>query len=137
MRPYVVKEIVHADGSITSTKPKILGAPITERTATTLTTMLVDVVDHGFDKGQVAGYDVAGKTGTAQIPDKINGGYLEDDQYIHDFVGFAPAFAPRFTILIKIEKPQGIKFASRSLSPVFANIADFLLRYFKIPPTRG
>ncbi len=136
MRPYVVKEIVHAGGAVTSTKPKILGVPIKERTASTLTSMLVSVVDNGFDQGRVAGYDVAGKTGTAQIPDKKNGGYLEGDQYIHDFVGFAPAYAPRFTVLIKIEKPQGIKFASRSLSPVFADIADFLLRYFKIPPTR-
>lgn len=136
MRPYVVKEIVHAGGAVTATKPKILGVPIKERTAATLTSMLVGVVDRGFDKGQVTGYDVAGKTGTAQIPDKKNGGYLEGDKYIHDFVGFAPAYAPRFTILIKIEKPQGIKFASRSLSPVFADIAGFLLRYFKIPPTR-
>lgn len=136
MRPYVIKEIVHADGSVTATKPQIIGAPITEKTAATLTAMLVDVVDRGFDQGKVTGYDVAGKTGTAQIPDKVNGGYLGGDQYIHDFVGFAPAYAPRFTILIKIKKPQGIKFASRSLSPVFADIAGFLLHYDKIPPTR-
>lgn len=136
MQPYVAKEIVHGDGSVTSAKPKILGTPITEKTASTLTSMLVDVVDNGFDKGQVPGYDVAGKTGTAQIPDKVHGGYLTEDQFIHDFVGFAPAYAPRFTILIKMERPKGIKFASRSLSPVFADIASFLLRYFKIPPTR-
>ena len=136
MRPYVVREIVHGDGSVTPTKTKILGTPITERTASTLTSMLVDVVDNGFDKGQVAGYDVAGKTGTAQIPDRVRGGYLIEDQFIHDFVGFAPAYAPRFTVLLKMERPRGIKFASRSLSPVFADIAGFLLRYFKVPPTR-
>ncbi len=136
MRPYVVKEIVYADGTRKQTLPKIIGTPIREQTAGTLTAMLVDVVDHGFDQGRVSGYDVAGKTGTAQIPDKVNGGYLEDNQYIHDFVGFAPAYAPRFVILLKMVRPQGIKFASRSLSPVFSDIAEYLLRYFKIPPTR-
>lgn len=135
MRPYVVKEIVHADGSRSPTKPEIIGVPIRESTSSTIKSMLVDVVDKGFDKAQVVGYDVAGKTGTAQIPDG-KGGYLEQKQYIHDFVGFAPAYAPRFTVLIRMDRPQGITFASRSLSPVFGDIAQFLLRYLNIPPTR-
>ncbi len=134
LEPYMVKEIVHPDGSTTPTQTKIIGSPITEKTSTTMKTMLVSVVDKGFDAGRVAGYDVAGKTGTAQIPAQ-GGGYLADT-YIHDFVGFAPAYAPRFVVLIKIERPQGIRFASRSLSPVFADVAQYLLRYFKIPPTR-
>lgn len=134
MQPYIVKEIIHSDGSTTPTKPKVIGNPITERSADIMKTMLVSVVDNGFDAGRVSGYDVAGKTGTAQIPKK-DGGYLED-QYIHDFVGFAPAYAPRFVVLIKMERPQGIRFASRSLSPVFADITQYLLRYLKIPPTR-
>jgi stage V sporulation protein D (sporulation-specific penicillin-binding protein) len=135
MRPYVVKEIIHPDGTHQRIEPQIIGSPITQKTSNQLKSMLVDVVEKGFDKARIKGYDVAGKTGTAQIPDE-KGGYLGDNQFIHNFVGFAPAYAPRFTILIKMDRPKGIKFAADSLSPVFGDIARFLLRYFNIPPTR-
>ncbi|MBI4119190.1 MAG: penicillin-binding protein 2, partial [Parcubacteria group bacterium] len=136
MRPYLVKNIIRSDGSVIKTEPVILGAPITEKTSVKLKTMLVDVVEKGFDKARIAGYDVAGKTGTAQIPDP-RGGYLDNDQFIHDFVGFAPAYSPKFVVLIKMDRPKGIKFAADSLSPVFGDIARNLIRYFNIPPTRN
>ena len=137
MKPYVVKEIIRSDGSLVSTKPVVLGAPITEKTSVQLKSMLVDVVEKGFDKARITGYDVAGKTGTAQIPDPNGGGYFADEQFIHDFVGFAPAYSPRFVILIKMDRPKGIKFAADSLSPAFGDIARYLIRYFNIPPTRN
>jgi cell division protein FtsI (penicillin-binding protein 3)/stage V sporulation protein D (sporulation-specific penicillin-binding protein) len=136
MRPYVVKEIVHPDGTSVKTEPKVIGAPITEKTSSQIKSMLVDVVDKGFDKARITGYDIAGKTGTAQIPDPKGGGYLGDNQFVHDFLGFAPAYAPRFVVLIKMDKPKGIRFAADSLSPVFGDIARYLIRYFNIPPTR-
>ncbi|MEK7154139.1 MAG: penicillin-binding protein 2 [Patescibacteria group bacterium] len=136
MRPHLVKKIVYPNGTKTEIKPKIIGSPITEDAANKLKSMLADVVEKGFDKARIANYDVAGKTGTAQIPDG-RGGYLNNDQFIHNFVGFAPAYSPRFTILIKMDKPKGIKFAADSLSPVFGDIARFLIRYFNIPPTRS
>ena len=135
MWPHLLKEIVYPNGTKTEIKPKIIGSPITEDTANKLKSMLVDVVEKGFDKAKITNYDVAGKTGTAQIPDG-QGGYLANDQFVHNFVGFAPAYSPRFTILIKMDKPKGIKFAADSLSPVFGDIARFLIRYFNIPPTR-
>jgi cell division protein FtsI (penicillin-binding protein 3)/stage V sporulation protein D (sporulation-specific penicillin-binding protein) len=135
MRPHVVREIIYSDGSRKVIKPQIIGMPITQNTSNQLKSMLVDVVEKGFDKARVNGYEVAGKTGTAQIPDE-KGGYLKDNQFIHNFVGFAPAYNPRFTILIKMDRPKGIKFAADSLSPVFGDITRFLLRYFNIPPTR-
>jgi len=135
MQPYLVKKIIHPDGTEVETKPKIMGAPISEKTSAQLKSMLVDVVEKGFDKARIAGYDVAGKTGTAQIPDP-KGGYLENNQFIHNFVGFAPAYSPQFVVLIKMDKPKGIKFAADSLSPVFGDIARFLIRYFNIPPTK-
>ncbi|MEK7506522.1 MAG: penicillin-binding protein 2 [Patescibacteria group bacterium] len=140
LRPYLVREIVNQDGSKQVAKPKILGSPISEKTARDLQSMLIDVVDKGFDKARIKGYAVAGKTGTAQIPNSTATsageiGYLSN-QFIHNFVGFAPADNPRFTVLIKMDRPQGIKFAADSLSPVFGEIARYLIRYFNIPPTR-
>jgi len=134
MRPYVVASRKTDDGRRTDTVPEVAGTPFSAATAAMLRQMLVSVVDNGFDKARIPRYDVAGKTGTAQIASP-DGGYLEG-QYNHSFVGFAPASDPRFTILIKMEKPQGITFAADSLSPVFKDIALFLLNYLNIPPTR-
>lgn len=134
MRPYVVAKIITEGGAETVTKPEISGIPFTEKTAAKLRAMLVNVVEKGFDKARIKGYALAGKTGTAQIPDS-HGGYLEK-QYIHTFAGFGPADAPRFVILIKMERPQGITFAADSLSPVFRDIAGYLINYYAIPPSQ-
>jgi cell division protein FtsI (penicillin-binding protein 3)/stage V sporulation protein D (sporulation-specific penicillin-binding protein) len=135
MKPQLAESIIRPDGATEQIKPEIIGAPISEETARQMQKMLVDVVDKGFDKARIKGYDIAGKTGTAQIPGG-DGGYLTDDQFIHNFVGFAPAYSARFAVLIKIDKPQGIKFAADSLSPVFGDISRYLIRHFNVPPTR-
>lgn len=134
MRPYVVSAVRNEHGDRTETKPEVIGTPFSARTASLLRTMLTSVVDNGFDKARIPRYDVAGKTGTAQIASP-KGGYLEG-QYNHSFVGFAPASDPRFVILIRMEKPRGITFAADSLSPVFKDMALFLINYLNIPPTR-
>ncbi len=133
MRPYIVDRIIKEGKQIT-TQPEVVSIPISEKTAGKLQTMLVSVVDNGFDRARIKGYEIAGKTGTAQIPDG-SGGYSENI-FIHNFLGFAPAHDAKFVVLIKMDKPQGITFAADSLSPVFRNIASFLLNYYNIPPTR-
>lgn len=135
MRPYVVASIRDEQGREQKTEPEVIGTPFLAKTAVTLRQMLTSVVDNGFDKARIPRYDIAGKTGTAQIADPINGGYL-DGWYNHSFAGFAPASEPRFVIFIRMERPQGITFASDSLSSVFRDIALFLLNYYNVPPTR-
>jgi len=134
MRPFLVKKIVYSDGTEIITKPEIVGEPISSKTAKELTKMMVSVTENGFGRpARVSGYNIAGKTGTAQIPDLEKGGYFEEET-IHTFVGFAPAFNPKFIILIKIDKPQGIRFASDSVGPVFKRLAEYLFNYLEIPP---
>lgn len=134
MRPYIVERIIKEGGEEVKVQPEVVGIPISEKTAVKLQSMLVSVVDNGFDKARIKGYDVAGKTGTAQVPDG-SGGYSEKE-FIHNFVGFAPAYNAKFVVLIKMDKPKGIQFAADSLSPVFKEITAFLLNYYNIPPTR-
>ena len=88
---------------------------------------------HGKHAG-VSGYWVAGKTGTAQIA-AAGGGY-EDDAFIGSFVGFAPVDDPEFVMLVKIERPTDVKWAESSAAPLFGEIAEFLLNYRQIPPSR-
>jgi len=134
MRPYVVDAIRDDHGGLKITQPQIMGTPFSAKTASLLRAMLTSVVDNGFDKARIPRYDVAGKTGTAQIASP-DGGYLEK-QYNHSFIGFAPSSDPKFVIFIRMEKPQGITFAADSLSPAFRDMALFLLNYYSIPPTR-
>lgn len=135
MKPYIVDEVKLPDGTTKKTQPQEVRQVVSAETAAKVTSMMVEVVKQGFDKhAGVEGYQVAGKTGTAQLPDS-KGGYSED--FIHSFIGFAPASDPKFLILIKIEKPKGNVFASNTLPPFFGDLANYLLNYYEIPPDRS
>jgi cell division protein FtsI/penicillin-binding protein 2 len=136
MKPYVIDETRSPDGTIHKTKPQLVNQVISSRTSRLISGMLVDVVERGHGKrAAVPGYYVGGKTGTAQIPNPRGGGYLPDAT-IGTFVGFAPIDHPRFSMLIKIERPTTVEFAESSAAPVFGQMAAFLLSYFHVPPER-
>jgi len=132
MKPYFVEKIVQSDGKEIKTQPQVLRQVVSPLAASELTAMLVSTVRNGYDKIKVKNYFVAGKTGTAQIPNADKPGY--SDQTIHSFAGYAPAYNPKFLIYLQMEKPQGIEFASDSLAPVFSDLTQYLLNYYEIPP---
>lgn len=135
MRPFLVEKIKKIDGEEITTETKTVRQVISPESADDLVRMMVNVVENGHAKAaRVSGYDIAGKTGTAQVPDPEKGGY--SDKTIHTFVGFAPAFDPQFIILIKLNNPQGIRFAESSVVPVFKNLAEYLFNYLEIPPSK-
>ena len=135
MKPYIVDEIKHPDGSVEKQAPQFLRQIILAKTASTLSAMLGSVVKYGHAKrAQVPGYFIAGKTGTAQVANEETGKYYED-RSIHSFVGFAPIDKPRFVMLTKLTNPKGINFAESSAVPLFGEIAQFLLNYLRIPPS--
>lgn len=108
---------------------------IAPETAQTITAMLVSVVKNGFSKkAGVKGYSIAGKSGTAQIPNTNSPGY--SDETIHSFIGFGPIDenGPVFVMLVKLDKPKGLPFASDTAALLFSDIARFILNYFEIPP---
>ena len=133
MRPYLVAEQVSADGQREIIQPKIRGEAISPEVAATLTQMLVDSVANGFAKqAGVPGYRIAGKTGTAQISNP-EGGYFED-RSLHSFIGFGPADDPQFVVLILLNSPQGVSFASIAVAPAFRDVAKYLLDHYHIAP---
>lgn len=134
MRPYVVEKIVKSSGEEQITQPQVIREVISSQSAAKLSAMLVSTVDNGYDQIKIKNYNIAGKTGTAQMADPQKGGYGDDVS--HTFVGYAPAFDPKFLILVKIEKPKGAQFASTTLSPVFGELAQYILNYYEIPPER-
>jgi cell division protein FtsI/penicillin-binding protein 2 len=131
MKPYIVAEIIEPDGETEMTKPQKVRQVIEPKTASLLTGMLTSVVENGYgEKAGVEGYYIGGKTGTAQVAAK--GGY--GAKTIHTFVGFGPVANPKFVMLVKLDNPQGIRFASDSVAPLFGQLAEFLLNYYQIPP---
>lgn len=135
MRPYIIKAMKYADGTVIETKPYMKRRAISKETAAKLSAMMVEVVQKGYSKkAQVPGYAIAGKTGTAQISNP-KGGYLETTT-IHSFIGFAPAFDPAFTVLIKLDQPVGIRFASDTIAPYFSQLAQNILQYYAILPEK-
>jgi len=135
MQPYLVKEIVHADGSTALTQPKQIRRVISERASMIMGGMLVNVVEKGHGKAAgVKGYYVAGKTGTAQVPKK--GGGYEKNVNIGSFAGFAPANDPAFVMLVRMNHPRDVAWAESSAAPLFGDIAEYILNYFQIPTER-
>jgi len=110
---------------------------ISAQTAFKLTAMLVSVVKNGpyTKRARIPGYYIAGKTGTAQMSfaalDIDEEGY--SDKTWQSFVGFAPAFDPRFLILVKLDNPA-TKTAEYSAVPLFQELAKYIIDYYQIPP---
>lgn len=133
MKPYIVERIIYKNGEEKITQPKEVRRVISSDAASRMTAMMVSAVKNGYSKkAGVEGYSIAGKTGTAQIPDPQTGKYSAET--IHTFVEFFPAFNPRFVMLIKVDKPKGINFSSDSITPLAKEIAEYLLNYYEIPP---
>jgi cell division protein FtsI/penicillin-binding protein 2 len=99
-----------------------------------LKAMLTNVVDeHGAtgNEAQIAGYTVAGKTGTAQKPGP--NGYTTG-KYVASFVGMVPVSKPRLVVLVTVDEPHGSIFGGEVAAPAFAQIAKFDLQYLEVQP---
>jgi stage V sporulation protein D (sporulation-specific penicillin-binding protein) len=133
IKPHVLKEIVDP-----RTKKNVYQYPITKRqiitpqTATKVRRILRGVVQNGTAKAaNLSEYDVAGKTGTAQIPDP-KGGYIPNE-YIVSFIGFAPVDNPEVVIYVAFDRPT-TNFSSMSGGAIAAPVAREILE--KILPIR-
>ena len=133
IKPYIVERIIDENGQATEIHPQEIRKTISADTAEKLTKMLVSVVKNGYnDRAGIKGYFVAGKTGTAQIARKDGrGGY--SDEVIHSFIGYAPAFNPKFLIFLQMNEPKA-QFAANTLPPFFKELGGYILNYYEVPP---
>ncbi len=131
MKPMVVKAFRQGD-SIREVPPVQVRRVISSQTAQALTGMMVHVVeDNSLKLGVVPGYKIAGKTGTADLP--TSNGYTSGLTYASQ-VGFAPAYDPKFVMLVRLDAPKAI-YGGTTATPVFKKIAEQLFAYMKIPPS--
>ena len=108
---------------------------IREDTADAMTRMLVYAVDAGTGlNARIAGYQVAGKTGTARIPLPDRAGYYEG-QYIASFIGFLPAGEPQLVVAAVLDRPV-TEYGSVAAAPLFREIAEYGIARLGILPAR-
>lgn len=124
MRPYINSAI----------KPMEIRRVISASSAKSVTNMMVSAVDKA-GVGHIKGYSLAGKTGTAQVPDFKKGGYVPNE-VIDTYIGFGPTTDPKFVILIKLDEPEGAPLAGATVVPAFRELAQFILNYYNLPPDR-
>jgi cell division protein FtsI (penicillin-binding protein 3) len=135
MQPRVVAALLDAEGRETRRmEPRAVRQVVSTETAQTLTQILTRVVEGGTGRhAAIPGYPVAGKTGTAQKLDPATRRYSRAPGVL-SFVGFAPADAPRFVMLVMLDEPKNEKWGSEAAAPVFATIGREILRYLEVPP---
>jgi stage V sporulation protein D (sporulation-specific penicillin-binding protein) len=136
VRPRAVTERIRSDGSVVRVPLDPGSQVISPTTAQEMRDMMVSVVEHGSGfTARIDGWrgQVAGKTGTANIPE--NGRYT--DKVVASFAGFMPASNPRFTMVVIMRKPQGGGFQQEgtfAAAPVWKQIAQQILMQWQVTP---
>ncbi|MDR7868032.1 MAG: penicillin-binding transpeptidase domain-containing protein [Sporomusaceae bacterium] len=135
VKPYIIKEIYNADGSLASATPtQRVRQVISPETSKLLTGLMEKVISEGGGRrAAVKGYRFAGKTGTAERLKESGGGY-EAGRYIASFVGFGPTEDPQVAALVVIDDPVGAYYGGEIAAPVFGEIMNQVMRYLTIRP---
>lgn len=138
MQLYVIDRIVKG-GDVMHHVPRVKSRPIMPETAREITKALTLVTEAGGTgtKAAVEGFAVAGKTGTAQkwIPASAGvKGHYSHSEYVASFIGFVPAEAPAFTLIVVADTPKNRTYGGTVCGPTFSRIAERTLSLLQISP---
>ncbi len=132
MKPHLVKGLVDSEQNlIVEYKPQMVRQVISEETSRTMCEILESVVSVGGGKNAyLAGYRIAGKTGTSEKQPRGNG------KYVASFVGFAPADDPEIVCLVILDQPPvgAVYYGGLIAAPVVKNILEESLQYLGVEP---
>jgi cell division protein FtsI/penicillin-binding protein 2 len=132
IEPKLLDSTMRSGGRIVGSPPAARKRVLARRPARKMVKILTGVTTRGTGiEAQVPGYQVAGKTGTAQKP-LPGGGY--GNSYVASFAGFAPARDPAVIVMVVLDDPSPI-WGGSSAAPTFRTITEFALRHLGIPPT--
>lgn len=132
MKPYIVKEILSPTGEVLEkTAATVVSTPISAETSATMRDLLEGVVSEGGAKNAaIAGYRIGGKTGTAQV---YKDGKIARDVHIGSFLGFAPADAPQFAILVIVDEARvAVDYGGTTAAPFARQVMQDTLSYLGI-----
>ena len=133
MRPYLVRRVVGSKGEVLlENQPHVVRRVVSEKTSRLLASMLKEVTNEGGTgtMAKVEGFEVAGKTGTAQKADLTHGGYAA--KRVGSFVGFVPADAPKLVALVLVDEPEVNVYGGVVAAPVLRRA----LRHLAVAPQK-
>jgi cell division protein FtsI (penicillin-binding protein 3) len=132
VEPKLLYSTMDSSGDIETAAAPAVRSVISRQTASEMRKILARVVKVGTGlEAQIPGYNVAGKTGTAQKP-APGGGY--GSTYVGSFGGFAPATRPEIVVFVMLDEPSPI-WGGSTAAPTFRTIAEFTLRHLGVAPT--
>jgi cell division protein FtsI (penicillin-binding protein 3) len=142
-QPRIIARTVAPDGTIEAWPVASAATPATAAmdrrvmsasAARTMLGIMRGVTEPGGTARQAAidGYNVAGKTGTAQ---KVSNGHYDPTKWVSSFLGVVPAEDPRLAIIVILDEPQGGHLGGAVAAPIFKEIAEQALRYLHVAPT--
>ena len=130
-KPYIVQKIGSGEDE-KNISSKLEKQVISAKTSETIKKMLLSAVENGEIRwAKPKGYQIAGKTGTAQIPIK---GHYDPTKTVASFIGFAPVSNPKFLALVILREPESSPWGSETAAPLFFDVAKELLVYYNIAP---
>ncbi len=138
-QPHLIDQVTGSDGKTRETTPKVLRTGVVKPQVSREMRSLLDYVvrEHykqGFNYLNFpSGYEVGGKTGTAQIADPA-GGYYKN-RYNGTYIGFVGGDKPEYVIIVRVNDPHIAGYAgSGAAQPIFADLAHMLINNFNVPP---
>ena len=135
VKPYIVSRLSSQDGGVISeNRPLRVRRVVSQATARKITEILSTVVEEGGTamKANIKGYQVAGKTGTAQKYDRALRGYSKE-KFVGSFMGFCPADSPRVSAIVVVDEPKGEYYGGAVAAPAFRGIVEQTLTYMRVP----
>jgi len=138
-QPTIIESIIDEDGNSLNTEPRVLREnTVTPEVSKQLRDMLISVVEQDYLKNQLTrkGYEIGGKTGTAQVP--LSDGTYSDTLEIGSFVGYIDNNqGDRYVVMTRIDQPQIAGYAGGgAAAPMFGEIAQYLIDYYGISPNK-
>ncbi|RXI98721.1 penicillin-binding protein [Anaerobacillus alkaliphilus] len=142
MKPYIIDRMVNPNTGevVTKTEPTIVGEPISSTTAKRVLELMESVVTSPAGTGKpyyIEGFEIAGKTGTAEISNPNGPGYLSGHgQYIYSFMGVAPRSNPQLIVYVAVDRPkiEIYEQGSAPVSQIFTSVMKHSLQYLNISP---
>ena len=134
VKPSVLAGVVDENGKYTPATANESVRVLSEQTAINIRAMMESVVtkDGTAPTAAIAGYRVAGKTGTAM---RFNTSCKCYSGYTASFIGFAPADQPKYVVSVTIQDPQGLHWGGALAGPVFKKVMSFVLQSERVQPT--
>lgn len=134
VKPYLIKKVESPDGKIVKghrpERRRVLSQPVADQ----VKSFMRSIVSKGSGiPAQIVGFEVCGKTGTAQKARLGGRGYYKD-KYIASFVGFAPYKRPKVIAIVLIDDPKGTIWGGKVCGPVFGEVVGYSLRYLNAHP---